>query len=725
MRLPFVSRTMSRDIALALSLVVFAVSALVAATNYAFMHYRLENDYRQHIAELDRIAPGFIRTPLENLDAETLQSVAKSVVNSRYISSVRVITDYGAVLAEARSPGGPDENSSIIPVYSGNKLIGKLEIGYRDKMESRLLGYLVQGSAVIMFFTVVAVIFGASILIHFYLRRPMERLIAELEKIGRGDFTAALKPVPQRELNSVITAVTLMEGEIARKTDDLKRLATVVEQAAEDIVIADREGAIRYVNPAFQRATGYEAGEVLGRDINFMLTETGGDETRQEMTDAVTAGRVWQGRVVNRRKDGSEMTMDVSVFPIFSDDGLSNGLASVRRDVTHQLELERHLAQSQRMEAIGTLAGGIAHDFNNLLTAIMGFSELTLIDKSLSGDNRGYLANILKASERARQLVKQILAFSRQTTTEIGLVQVGLIVKEAVKFIEAALPSNIEISVRVDSEARVVADTSHIHQITMNLLTNAVHALRQKGGALKVILGEVELDAGFVAGRKGLSPGRYLKLVVEDTGPGIPPDIQAKVFDPFFTTKKVGEGTGMGLWVVKGYVERYCGDVRLYSEPGHGTVFNVYLPIVDDSPDQNVVVGSPERFNGSERVLFVDDQQMIRDLAVEGLGKMGYKVTVAADGEEALRIFQSPGGEFDVVVTDIMMPKMTGELLARHILEARGGMPVIMCTGFSDRIDEGVARSMGIRRLVSKPLVISDLARAIRQVLDEPAKRAN
>ena len=383
---------------------------------------------------------------------------------------------------------------------------------------------------------------------------------------------------------------------------------------------------------------------------------------------------------------------------------------------------QKQLLQAQKMEAIGILAGGIAHDFNNILAPIMGYTEIALSDLPAESETREDLKQVLKAAERARDLVAQILAFSRQTIGERKPIELVPIVKEALKLLRAAVPTTIEIRQDIAPDTWVVnADPTQIHQILMNLCTNAAHAM-PKGGVLEVSLANVELDEKLCAEFEDLTPGSYVRLTVRDTGCGMDKKTLEHIFDPFFTTKAPGEGTGMGLSVVHGIVKSYGGDISVHSEPGVGTTVYIYLPVVKAMAEVRPETAEPVR-GGTESILFVDDEVMVVEMGRETLKRLGYRVTTRTSSIEALELFRVKPGEFDLVITDQTMPNMTGDNLAVELLRIRPDIPIILCTGFSHAITPEKASALGIREFVMKPIVGAQLGRVVRRVLDESSKK--
>jgi PAS domain S-box-containing protein len=419
--------------------------------------------------------------------------------------------------------------------------------------------------------------------------------------------------------------------------------------------------------------------------------------------DSVRKEKAWSGEILDVLK---------IVGTIFV-----NALERKRTEETLR-KTEKSLRQTQKMEAIGTLAGGIAHDFNNILSAVIGHTEMLLYGHRDAAVTRR-LEQVLKACGRAKDLVNQILAFSHQQDQERKPIDIGIIVKEALKLLRSSIPSTVSILTDIPPVRHtVVADPTQIHQILMNLCSNAAHAMREKGGILKVTLERVDYDSEMSLSHKvNLKPGSYARLSVSDTGCGIGPAIIDRIFDPFFTTKKVGEGTGLGLSVVYGIVESHGGTITVYSELQKGTIFKVYLPLLPEIVPGQVVEETPMP-SGSERILFVDDEEVLVAIGRDMLQTLGYDVVAKASSLEALSAFSAEPFRFDLVITDMTMPNMTGAELSHEIRRIRPDMPIIICTGFSELIDEKEAERLGIQKLLIKPLFMKNLAGVLREILD-------
>jgi signal transduction histidine kinase/ActR/RegA family two-component response regulator len=386
---------------------------------------------------------------------------------------------------------------------------------------------------------------------------------------------------------------------------------------------------------------------------------------------------------------------------------------------------ERQLQQVMKLQAIGTLAGGIAHDFNNILFPIVGYTELTMDDIPEDSQARQNLEEILKATNRAKELVQQILTFSRQGGQERKPLQVQFLIKEALKLLRATIPSTIEIECNVGEECgHIMGDPTQIHQVVMNLCTNAYHAMQETGGTLEVTLKEIDMSYEQSMERVGMKVGRHLELTVKDDGHGMGAEVLERIFEPYFTTKELGKGTGLGLSVIHGIIKNHGGDISVSSQLGKGTTFTVYLPVIDDIDVAIEPVKTAAATQGNEHILLIDDEEQIIDIEQQILERLGYKVTSKTDSQEALEEFAAQPEKFDLVITDMTMPKMTGDQLARKLMDIKPDISVILCTGFNETITEQKALAMGIDKFVMKPIVKDELAKTIRNVLDTRKKPA-
>jgi signal transduction histidine kinase/ActR/RegA family two-component response regulator len=459
-------------------------------------------------------------------------------------------------------------------------------------------------------------------------------------------------------------------------------------------------------------------GVVIAKSIQS-LTNSASEIAAGDLERPITAGGKDEiailGRSLMRMRDAiKEKIVDLSQ----KNEALILEINKHKQTQREREQLKVQLIHAQRMEAIGTLAGGIAHDFNNILSAIMGYTELAILDLPETSEANANLQQILNAANRAKDVVKQILAFSRQSKQIDKPLKIGPIIKECLKLLRASIPTTIEIHQNVARESgAVVIDLTQIHQVIMNLCTNAAHAMQETGGVLDVNLIEMDLGLEDKFMIKGLSPGKYVRITVSDTGHGIPPGLKERIFDPYFTTKGLGVGTGLGLSVAHGIVKNHGGAFSVYSESGKGSTFHVYLPRIDaDVIDVSVDKKSPPV--GNEQILFIDDEETLVQIGRQMLERLGYKVSTRSCSVEALEDFREDPMKFDLVITDQTMPNMTGEMLAKEMMQIRSDIPIILCTGFSHLVDQKKSQLIGIRAFLMKPLILKDLAVTIRKVLD-------
>jgi len=528
-----------------------------------------------------------------------------------------------------------------------------------------------------------------------------------------------------REFESLAQAANRMlqqrnqaESALRESERDYREL---VQSANSIILRMDTDGKVIFFNDYAQKFFGFSNAEILGKSVVGTIVpekDRSGFDLALMIREIVThPERYVSNENENLRRNGERVRVAWMNRAIYNNEGEVKEILCVGIDVTEKWQLEKRLAQAQKMEAIGTLAGGIAHDFNNILSAIMGYTELSLIDMPSDSPLRKNLQQILKAGSRAKELVQQILTFSRQHDPELQPVKISLIVNEALKLLRASLPSTIQIQHRIQSNLAVFSDPTNVHQVLMNLCTNASFAMRENGGILGVTLTDADLDAQFAKHHPGITPGKFVKLTVSDTGYGMSPAIIERIFDPFFTTKSKGEGTGMGLSVAHGIVKGQGGAITVESTPGQGSVFDVYLPAIEtevlSSKDSEEMM-----VTGTEKILFVDDEDFQADIGQKMLTRLGYRVTARTSSAEALEVFRQNPDEFDLVITDMTMPTMTGDVLARKLLAVRPDIPIIACTGYSEKISPEIIQEIGIKELAMKPVVMTDIAQMIRRVLD-------
>ena len=505
--------------------------------------------------------------------------------------------------------------------------------------------------------------------------------------------------------------------ELKAKIRDLDHQKTFFQSTLysipDGVVVADLSGAIIHTNPALCRMFGYDSGELAGTSRTTLYTAHDGVFSPDELPTTRCRRFV--------RKDGTSFLGETLTSDIRNEQGELLGHLEVIRDLTERLaalrqqrHLEGQLRQSQKMAAIGTLAGGIAHDFNNLLAAILGYAELAQNKLPPDMPLHREIEQILKAGNKAAELVNQILAFSRKETAKRIPLQPAPLLKEIIKLLRMTIPATIAIREQVTAADRtILANPTQLHQVVMNLCTNAFHAMEEQGGEMVLSL-ETAADGTEGDGTER----RWVRISVADNGFGIDPMIQDRIFEPYFTTKPSGKGTGMGLAVVHGIVERHGGRIEVASTLGQGSVFSVYFPEFAEGAPQAQEQAAPALVGGNESVLVVDDEQMVADYLKMFLERSGYRVTVCTDGTGALDVFERNPNAFDLVITDQTMPGRTGFEVARTMLAVRPDLPIILCSGYSSALSPERVAQAGIRTFMMKPVALRDIAAAVRSLLD-------
>jgi PAS domain S-box-containing protein len=588
-----------------------------------------------------------------------------------------------------------------------------------------------------------------------YIVRPIENreLLARIQAHVRILFlTRALRTkVEELEMahaaasRSALAALNLLEDAVAardqanaanqrlqreieerkRAEAEVQRLTMAIEQAGEAIMVTDAEGTIQYVNPACEAVSGYTRLEVIGQTPRLFKSGKQDESFYRELWDTITDGRIWQGRIVNKRKNGMFYTEETTISPVKDGSGRIVNFVAVKRDITEHLRiseeqarLQEQLQQAQKMESIGRLAGGVAHDFNNLLNVILGYGEI--IQQSLhAGDPlREDVEEILRAGRRSADLTRQLLAFGRKQTLQPEVLDLNEVIRNIDKMLRRLIGEDIALDLSLSRElSRVKADPGQIEQVIVNLVVNARDAM-PTGGHLLIETGEVELDEAYARDHPGVAPGQYVLLAISDTGCGMEQEVLARVFDPFFTTKEKGKGTGLGLATVYGIVKQSGGNIWAYSEPGQGTTFKIYLPVTGEAaetPSKSAAHHEPA--GGGEHLLVVEDEAALRGLLKEILSRLGYKVTVAANGGEALLLVEEEGVNPDLVITDVVMTGMSGLALSRRLRRRQPDLKVLFMSGYTDNaivhhgvLDPGTP-------FIQKPFTSHAIAEQVRAVL--------
>ena len=632
-------------------------------------------------------------------------------------------------------------------------------------------------STLLLAVLIAGVVGGAAVLIAHTFAVPIMRLTQAAESVAAGDLTVQADVAPHDEVGQLATAFNSMtlqlqqliqglnqriaereqaeealqqahdalESRVAERTvalqcanaqlqteiADHKRTAAalqasevqfrnLLDTAPDAVVIVNRDGLIVLVNAQAEALFGYTRQEMLGKPVELLVPEFWRDAdvrhrpayVRELYRRSMGVGVV----ITGRRQDGSRFPAEISLSPLETEAELL--ITSIIRDLTERRRLEEQLRQSQKMEAVGTLAGGIAHEFNNALSAIIGYADLTQQDLEPRSRAWSNVQAVLQAGYRSKDLVQQILTFSRPSESKAEPIDIAWVIQDALKLLRPTLPTTIEIRQQIEPNlGRVLANVGQLQQVLMNLCGNAEYAMRQMGGVLEISADVVEVDAAIAALHPALQPGPHVRVTVSDTGGGMPPEVVERVFEPFYTTKGVGEGTGMGLAIVHGIVMSHGGAITVESTLNQGTVFNLYLPATTHEPE--ALVERPELTlpQGAGRLILVDDEEALALLGKQQLERQGYEVEAYTSSVRALDAVRAEPERFDLVITDQTMPEMTGVTLATELRHLRPDLPIILCTGFSHVVNAESAAALGVDAFVMKPIVLHELLDTIQRVL--------
>jgi PAS domain S-box-containing protein len=694
--------------------------------------------------ELNRLAdgrsPGMIYHKIPTLDGDVLrqlQQLIPPLQNSR--SGVLIPSRSALSAAEQKqvfetrfSPQDPQRNLAVairINLQPWLVVFAKSQKAFLAPIRDQLMSQIYLGAVVLLL-----VVLAALLAAHFLLK-PIATLTEMANQVKAGNWQTSVQLDSKDELGILANTLNLMadrvhdtmqglEAEMAERKSvqmELQRLVTAIEQSAECIVITDTEGVIEYVNPAFESVTGYSIAEATGQTCRILKSGKQSPEVYQQLWGTIKQDKIWRGRLINRKKDGTMYEQETTISPVFDSAQRRMGFVAINRDITEQIKLETQLRQSQKLEAIGQLAGGIAHDFNNLLQGIRGYTEMSLNDLPEQTTAHEHLEHVIKAVERATSLVRQLLAFSRKQLLEIKCLDLNQVVANLLNLLRRLIGERIEVIFQSQPELKTInADAGQLEQILVNLCINARDAM-PKGGHISISTANVLLDLEFCQQHPWGREGEFVLLKVEDNGAGIPPEVCEHIFEPFFTTKDAG--TGLGLATVYGIIKQHEGFITVDSEIGHGTLFKIYLPVSEGevaaswpAPTETLVSG------GNETVLLAEDDDLVRGMAIKVLEKAGYQLLVATDGEQAVNLFEQHGSEIQLVVLDVVMPKLDGPAVVEQIRKVAPDLPVLFCSGYSRSAGETFYTAPGTDML-QKPYPPKELLLKIRQMLSpEPSQ---
>ncbi len=519
-----------------------------------------------------------------------------------------------------------------------------------------------------------------------------------------------------------------LQKHLEKTRENEKRLQLLIDTLPAQISYVNSKERYELINREFEKTFDLRRDQIIGRRVETIIGEKNYHKVKSHIKRALSGK---SGHFEFYVSDTGKQTKwyEINYVAETDDQGNVNGFYALTIDLTdkkkaeeERLSLKDKLRQAQKMEAIGTLSGGIAHDFNNILSGIFGYTELAGSYINDPQQAKEYINKIFESAKRASSLIQQILTFSRQTKYSKQPLSLFSSLKEILVLIRSSFPSNIDIKEKLNTKTMILADSTQIHQVIMNLCTNAYHAMANEGGVLNLELDEIELKANQIRKNGDPIPGKYLRLQIRDTGRGIDPSIKDKIFDPYFTTKKRGKGTGLGLAIVNGIVKKHDGFIDFKSQMDVGTCFQVYFPVFEDQKsDSYIPGGKTDTMNiGSENIMLVDDEPAILETMKAILSQKGYKISTFDNGKSALQAFKKEPDYFDLIITDMTMPQMTGDKLSKEILEIRPHIPIILCTGYHETFSKEDAFKTGIKKYIHKPVIGKELSKIIRDLLNYP-----
>lgn len=725
---------MSLRIKILVPLVCFSVILFVFLYGY-WMPKILDYTELQHTESvenhLDSVAEGLIPLLLAHqLDTlyENLNSLKQK--NRDWIS-IRLIDAGGRTIYPLQTLP-PMDNHAPEGTHTFEKRInylgihlGKLVVLENDKPRLEAVWKLHRELVVILLATIGAFFLTVWLTLEKVVRRPVRRLARASGRLADGDFDAPLLKTGRDEIGDLVESFSDMrdaikgyQADLLRKNESLVKLSLAVEQSPVSIMITDTSGRIEFTNPKFTEVTGYTSDEAAGKNPRFLKSGETPSEVYLALWANITSGKVWHGELHNRKKDGELFWESISISPVKNTEGIITHYVAIKEDITRQKKLEEQLRQSQKLEAIGQLAGGIAHDFNNMLTAIIGYAHLLGMKIAKDNELRLFVDQILSSAEKSADLTRQLLAFSRKQVIAPRETDLNALIKGMEKFLIRLIGEDIEFkTVLAGEDLIVMVDSGQIEQVIMNLCTNARDAM-PGGGVLSVSTEVKEQDAVYAEAQGLPQPGKYASISVTDTGQGMDEKIIQRIFEPFFTTKEQGKGTGLGLSIVYGIIKQHNGNITVYSEPGRGTTFRIYLPLVKSRGEETIREAAPPE-GGTETILIAEDNEEVRELTKNVLEQYGYRVIEASNGEEAVNKYREHREHVQLVIMDVIMPRKSGKEAVDEISRINPAVKVLFTSGYA-------AEALDVKSIlqekidfISKPVAPNSLLTRIRGILDK------
>ncbi len=707
----FSRRSIARDLALGLTGIIVLITLILIILYQTYSNRKLVIDTQARAEHIIDEAGDIFFLPLYNFDNQTLQHIARVYLDGNdFVSGITIKTEYNDLLFnEVNGPVDQLIRKDKV-LFAKNKEIGTVTLYFSNQKLREQQRDTIKTGVIVILVLLIVMLAAMDLFMQIWLKKPLLQLTNGIRQIASGDYTHPLPPAPQQEVNAIIDEVNTMAHRIAEQKKQLedseKRYRSIFEGAMEGIFQETPEGSFLTANPAMAKIFGYDSPE----ELMHSCTDTARQlythpRVRQQLMHALeTEGFVTNLPLEMRHRKGHVLTIAMTARFVCNEKKEPVYIEGLVSDISRQQQMEAELRQAQKMEAIGTLAGGIAHDFNNILSAIFGYIELADMQAKNDDKLRGHLANALAGARRARDLVQQILTFSRKADHQKKPFPLAIIVKEVCKLLRSSIPATIEITQDIQSRAVVIVDPTQIHQLVMNLCTNSYHAMEDTGGSLTIRLHDQKSDKRPQETKDTAEPDNFVVLEITDTGSGMDEETRSKIFEPYFTTKAHGKGTGLGLALVHGIVSNCQGKIEVTSAVGKGTTFRILLPAVDQKAKLAEAADlSLARGNG-QKIFLVDDEEPVREVLSSFLEASGYTVSAFASGREALDALQKNPDGCKLLITDMAMPKMTGAEVARAALAINPELPVILCTGYSADLNRQQALEIGIHSVIQKPI---------------------
>ncbi len=725
----FRHRSIARDLALGLTGIIVLISLVLIILYQAYSDRKLAVDTQTQAEQIIAEAGDIFFLPLYNFDNQTLQHIARVYLDGNdFVCGITIKTEYNDLLFNEINGSMDKLIRKDKVLYAKNKEIGTVTLYFSNQKMRKQQRDTIKTGVIVILLLLIVMLAAMDLFMRIWLQKPLHLLTDGIRQIASGDYTHPLPPAPQQEVHAIIDEVNTMAHRIAEQKKQLedseKRYRSIFEGAMEGIFQESLQGSFLTANPAMAKIFGYASPE----ELIHTCTDTAQQlylhpRARKQLILALeTEGFVTNLPIEMRHRDGHALTIAMTARFVRNEKNAPVYIEGLVSDISRQQQMEAELRQAQKMEAIGTLAGGIAHDFNNILSAIFGYIELAEMQAKNDDKLREHLANALAGARRARDLVQQILTFSRKADHQKKPFPLAIIVKEVCKLLRSSIPATIEITQDIQSRAVVIADPTQIHQLVMNLCTNSFHAMENTGGSLTIRLYDQKSDKRAQVTKDTTEPENLVVLEITDTGCGMDEETRSKIFEPYFTTKAHGKGTGLGLALVHGIVSNSHGRIEVTSAPGKGTTFRIFLPAVEQKAKQ--AAGSDQllpRGNG-QKIMLVDDEKPVREILSSFLEESGYTVYTFSRGRELLDALQENPDNCELLITDMAMPKMDGAEIAQAALEIKPELPIILCTGYSADLSRKQALDIGIRSVIQKPIQRTRFLYTIYEALADTKK---